>query len=111
MQAQGRVYLASMGIYIFNTDVLDELLDEEPEEHDFGNQVIPRAIETRRVVSYPFGDYWSDIGTIRSFFDAHLVLARPGSPFDMYNPERPLYTNARILPARQSPRVPTSRTR
>ena len=98
MQAQGRVYLASMGIYIFNTDVLDELLDEEPEEHDFGNQVIPRAIETRRVVSYPFADYWSDIGTIRSFFDAHLVLARQGPPFDMYSPERPLYTNARILP-------------
>ena len=98
MRRQGRVYLASMGIYVFNTAALDALLDEEPEEHDFGNQVIPRAIDTRHVVSYPFSDYWSDIGTIRSFFDAHLMLARQGPPFDIYNPERPLYTNARILP-------------
>lgn len=98
MAEQGRVYLASMGIYIFGADILAELLDDEPEEHDFGNQIIPRAIEERHVVSYPFGDYWSDIGTIRSFFDAHITLTRQAPPFDMYNPVMPIYTNARMLP-------------
>lgn len=98
MESAGRIYLASMGIYIFNRRVLSALLDEEPEHHDFGKQVIPNAIEKMRVVSYPFTGYWSDIGTIRSFYDAHLLLAQQKPEFDMYNPLMPLYTNARMLP-------------
>ncbi len=98
MRAAGCVYLASMGIYIFNRRTLRELLGAHPEEHDFGHEVIPRAIDTLKVASYPFTDYWSDIGTIRSFYDANLMLAQPQPPFSIYDPERPIYTNARMLP-------------
>ena len=97
MAAAGRVYLASMGIYIFNSSVLTEMLDGRPEDHDFGKVIIPEAIGNRRVVSYPFEGYWSDIGTIRSFFEANLMLAQPEPPFNLYDPAMPLYTNARML--------------
>lgn len=98
MQAQGRIYLASMGIYVFDKDLLQHMLEENAGDHDFGKGIIPRAIPKRRVVSYPFTDYWSDVGTIRSFFDANLMLAKRIPEFDIYNPDSPLYTNARILP-------------
>ncbi len=98
MEDQGRIYLASMGIYIFDKDLLDQMLGESPDHHDFGKEIIPDAIEARRVVSYPFTGYWSDVGTIRSFFDANLMLADRSPEYDIYNAEMPLYTNARILP-------------
>jgi len=98
MQDQGRIYLASMGIYIFNKDLLEQMLEDTPDHHDFGKEIIPDAIKTRRVASYPFEGYWSDVGTIRSFFDANLMLAKRFPEFDIYNAEMPLYTNARILP-------------
>ncbi len=98
MAAQGRIYLASMGIYVFNRVVLHTLLEKYQRDHDFGKQIIPRAIQQYRVVSYPFTGYWSDIGTIRSFYEANLMLAQRHPPFDMYNPQMPIYTNARMLP-------------
>lgn len=98
MKAQGREFLASMGIYIFSSGVLRNLLDEREDDHDFGKEIIPAAIESYRVTSYSFDGYWSDIGTIQSFFDANLMLARPKPEFDMYNPRMPIYTNARMLP-------------
>ncbi len=98
MREAGRIYLASMGIYIFNCRILNDLLDRDPNDHDFGKQIIPDAIKSHKVVSYPFEGYWSDIGTIRSFFDAHLELARKGPEFDMYSQTMPIYTNARMLP-------------
>jgi glucose-1-phosphate adenylyltransferase len=98
MEASGRVYLASMGIYIFNARVLREVLDEHPDQHDFGKQLIPGAIRERRVFSYPFEGYWNDIGTVRSFFDTNIMLAQPKPPFNLYDPASPLYTNARMLP-------------
>lgn len=97
MKTAGRTYLASMGIYIFSRELLRELLDARPDDHDFGKQIIPAAIGERRVVSYPFMDYWSDIGTIRSFFDANLMLAQQKPPFSMYDTRMQLYTNARML--------------
>jgi glucose-1-phosphate adenylyltransferase len=97
LEKEGRVYLASMGIYVFGREVLRDLLDANPDDHDFGKQIIPRAIDEMTVASYPFTDYWSDIGTIRSFYDANLMLARQKPPFSLYDPERPLYTNARML--------------
>lgn len=97
MQDAGRIYLASMGIYLFSGDVLRAALDERPDDHDFGKQIIPNAIGALRLVSYPFTDYWSDIGTIRSFFEANLMLAGQKPPFSIYNPTMPLYTNARML--------------
>lgn len=98
MQRRGRVYLASMGMYVFNRGLLQEMLEANPDEHDFGHEIIPQAIGTRRVVSYPFEGYWSDVGTVRSFFDANLMLAKRYPEYDIYNPSAPLYTNARILP-------------
>jgi glucose-1-phosphate adenylyltransferase len=108
--AEGRTYLASMGIYVFNRGVLRSLLAEYETSHDFGKQIIPAAIRGRRVVSYPFDGYWSDIGTIRSFYEANLMLARDKPDFDMFNPRRPLYTNARMLaPAKvQNARITSS---
>jgi glucose-1-phosphate adenylyltransferase len=98
MSAAGRTYLASMGIYVFSRGVLKTLLDDAPDSHDFGKGIIPNAIGKQRVASYAFDGYWSDIGTIRSFFDANLMLARQSPEFDMYNPRMPIYTNARMLP-------------
>ena len=98
MREAGRVYLASMGIYMFERDVLREVLLSNPEEKDFGKEIIPAAIRQRRVVSYPFGGYWSDIGTVRSFYDANIALAQPDPAFDLYDEEAPIYTRARMLP-------------
>ena len=98
LEAEGRIYLASMGMYIFDREPLRELLGANPDDHDFGNQIIPKAIDQMRVASYPFADYWSDIGTIRSFYEANLMLAEPEPPFSLYDPNRPLYTRARMLP-------------
>jgi glucose-1-phosphate adenylyltransferase len=98
MEAEGRIYLASMGIYIFDAKVLRDVLDEHPTHHDFGKQIIPHAIADRKVVSYPFTGYWNDIGTVRSFFETNIMLAQPKPEFNLYDPSMPLYTNARMLP-------------
>ena len=97
MEAQGRTYLASMGIYIFNSETLRQMLDANPDDYDFGKEIIPAAIDALRVVSYSFTGYWSDIGTIRSFFDANLMLAQQKPPFSLYDPLHHVYTNARML--------------
>ncbi len=98
LEAAGRIYLASMGIYVFEADVLRDVLDARPDEHDFGKEVIPRAIHERSVVTYPFTGYWNDIGTVRSFFETNIMLAQPQPPFNLFDPAMPLYTNARLLP-------------
>ncbi len=93
----GLNYLASMGIYIFNKDVLVDAL-ENSEHEDFGKQIIPESIKTKRVFSYVFNDYWEDIGTIKSFFEANLDFASVVPKFNFYDEEAPIYTNARFLP-------------
>ncbi len=90
-------YLASMGVYVFRSDVLGDLL-EGSEAEDFGKQIIPAAIESRRVYAFPFDGYWEDIGTIRAFYEANLSLTLPDPPFDFYNPKCPIYTRPRFLP-------------
>ena len=92
-----RPLLGSMGIYLFKTSVLDELL-QELDVDDFGKEVIPHAIHTHKVVGYDFEGYWEDIGTIRSFYNANLDLTKPSPPFNFYDPDRPIYTHARFLP-------------
>ncbi len=92
-----RPYLGSMGIYIFNTPVLEELLENSAHE-DFGGQIVPSAIHTHRVYGFDFDGYWEDIGTIRSFYETNLSLTRPDAPFNFYDPVRPIYTRARYLP-------------
>jgi len=90
-------YLASMGIYVFKPEVLKESLSDH-KKTDFGQHIIPDSIHRYRVVAYPFADYWKDIGTIRSFFEANIALAQPNPPFKLYYPNWPFYTRARSLP-------------
>lgn len=90
--------LGSMGIYLFKTSVLDELL-KELDVDDFGKEVIPHAIKSHKVVGYDFDGYWEDIGTMRSFYDANLNLTNPSPPFNFYDPDHPIYTHARFLPS------------
>lgn len=90
-------YLASMGIYVFRPSVLRELLANE-KQTDFGGEVIPGAIAERRVVAHPFTDYWRDIGTIGSFFEANLELVASRPPFNLHQGAWPLYTRTRSLP-------------
>ncbi len=92
-----RPYLGSMGIYMFKTQALIELLENYPHD-DFGNHVIPHAIGTHSVYGFDFDDYWEDIGTIRSFYETNLALARPNPPFNMFDPRYPIYTHPRFLP-------------
>ena len=100
MKKQGKDYLASMGIYVFNKRVLQKLFDENPEATDFGKEIIPKAIqEGTKVISYEFEGYWTDIGTIRSFFEANLSLTETLPAFNLYDNERQIYTRARLLPA------------
>jgi len=93
----GRTHLASMGIYLFGWRVLNELLAATSFQ-DFGKEVIPLAIRERRAHGYLFDGYWEDIGTIASFFDAHMDLARPTPRFNFYDEAKPIFTHARFLP-------------
>ena len=98
LERAGRVYLASMGIYIFDCQVLQDILDAYPDANDFGKAIIPRAIRERKVVSYPFTGYWNDIGTVRSFFETNIMLTETRPAFNMFDERMPLYTSALMLP-------------
>jgi glucose-1-phosphate adenylyltransferase len=89
--------LASMGIYVFRSSVLRELL-QGTSATDFGRDVLPGAIHTHRVAAYAHPGYWRDIGTIEAFHAASMELALPLPPLDLYSPERPIYTHPRFLP-------------
>tara|TARA_R110002050_G_scaffold300519_1_gene470293 strand:+ start:1545 stop:2807 length:1263 start_codon:yes stop_codon:yes gene_type:complete len=97
MKNQGRNYLASMGIYIFNRDLLIELMNN-PSTNDFGKEIIPSSIDQHKTLSYQFEGYWTDIGNIDSFFEANLGLTDDIPHFDLYNNEKRVYTRARMLP-------------
>jgi glucose-1-phosphate adenylyltransferase len=92
-----RPFLGSMGIYMFKTRVLVNLLQTTVDD-DFGGEVIPSAIDSQRVFGFDFEGFWEDIGTIRSFYDTNLMLAKPDSPFQFHDPRRPIYTRGRFLP-------------
>jgi glucose-1-phosphate adenylyltransferase len=99
MQQQGRHYLASMGIYIFNKKLLfDLLLEEFKESTDFGKEIMPHSIEKYKVASYQYDGYWTDIGNIYSFFEANLALTDDIPEFNLYDNTNAIYTRARMLP-------------
>ena len=99
MIAQGRVYLASMGIYIFNRELLVNLLKNEfSNATDFGKEIIPSSIAQRKVVSYQYDGYWTDIGNIYSYFEANLALTHEIPQFNLFDNEKAIYTRARMLP-------------
>ncbi|MEI2749941.1 MAG: glucose-1-phosphate adenylyltransferase [Ferruginibacter sp.] len=99
MAIQGRHYLASMGIYIFNRDILFKLLeDEKKDATDFGKEIIPDSIAQYKVVSYQYDGYWTDIGNIYSFFEANLALTLDIPPFNLFDNKKMVYSRARMLP-------------
>jgi glucose-1-phosphate adenylyltransferase len=91
------LYQASMGIYVFNRNVLTECLDNN--FADFGKNIIPAAIEKYKVQAYIFQGYWEDIGTIEAFFEANLSLSDSNPKFNFNEPGAPVYAHARFLPA------------
>ena len=96
--AQRRPYLASMGIYVFKYDHLEQLLAEDPAWMDFGKHVIPAAIKSRHVQAFMFDGYWEDIGTIGAFYRANLDLTSKIPKFNLFDAEAPVFTRARYLP-------------
>jgi glucose-1-phosphate adenylyltransferase len=97
MKSAGRNYLASMGIYIFNRELLIELMND-PDTNDFGKEIIPQNIDKHKTLSYQFEGYWTDIGNIDSFFEANLGLTDSIPKFDLFNNNKRVFTRARILP-------------
>ncbi|MCS6821198.1 MAG: glucose-1-phosphate adenylyltransferase [Microscillaceae bacterium] len=99
MQAQGKHYLASMGIYIFNRELLFRLLQSEaPEAIDFGKEIIPYSVPRYKVASYQYEGYWTDIGNIRSFYEANLALVEEIPAFNLFDADNAIYTRPRLLP-------------
>jgi glucose-1-phosphate adenylyltransferase len=97
VEPNGRDCIASMGIYVFNRDLLFEML-ESSDYTDFGKEVFPATIASQHVQMHLFDGYWEDIGTIRSFYESNLALAAPDSEFDLMTADAPIYTRARFLP-------------
>ncbi len=91
-------YMASLGIYVFGTDTLFDILDAN-DGKDFGKHIIPAAIDNQCVMGYVFDDYWEDIGTIRRFYEVNLDMAAPLPKFNLYDPSSPIYTRPRFLAA------------
>ena len=93
-----RPLLGSMGIYLFKTKVLNDLLNYHLRHDDFGGEIIPEAIQSHEVYGFDFDGYWEDIGTIRSFYETNLKLTSSDPPFNFYDAKAPIYTHARFLP-------------
>lgn len=98
-ESKVKPYIASMGIYLFKREVLIKLLDTQPEHTDFGKEILPNSAKDLNVQAYLFNDYWEDIGTIESFYNANLALVKQPNPlFSFYDETAPIYTRARYLP-------------
>ena len=95
--SQARPFMASMGIYVFSRSVLLQMLENDP-GHDFGRELIPNALGRYRVTPYLYSDYWADVGTIESFYQANVMLGRRDAPFRYWDHRRPIYTHLRHLP-------------
>lgn len=96
MKSQGRIFQASMGIYIFNKDIIYDTLTNDPHT-DFGKEIIPEAINKKKVVAYQYDGYWTDIGTIPSFFEANIGLTDDIPQFNLFD-KKSIFSRARMLP-------------
>ena len=96
-KGEGKLYLASMGIYIFNRELLVEIM-KNPDTKDFGKEIIPQAIGKEKILSYQYEGYWTDIGNIDSFFEANLGLTDDIPKFNLFDNSSKIYTRARVLP-------------
>jgi glucose-1-phosphate adenylyltransferase len=97
MQQAGKDYLGSMGIYFFKAEVMEKALENN--HTDFGKEIIPMLIESRKVQSYIYTGFWEDIGTIKNFYDTNINLASINPDFNFYDEDKPIYTHKRDLPA------------
>jgi glucose-1-phosphate adenylyltransferase len=97
MKSEGKLYLASMGIYIFNKDLLVELM-KNPDTKDFGKEIIPQAVGKQKILSYQYEGYWTDIGNIDSFFEANIGLTDDIPQFNLFDNDNKIYTRPRLLP-------------
>jgi glucose-1-phosphate adenylyltransferase len=98
-KAKDSPYIASMGIYVFEKQVLHDLLNRDLDRTDFGREILPAALNGHNVQAYLFKDYWEDIGTIEAFYNANLALTeQPDPPFSFYDEKAPIYTRSRYLP-------------
>jgi glucose-1-phosphate adenylyltransferase len=98
-EAANSPYIASMGIYVFEKQVLHDLLNRAPDQTDFGREVLPAALRSHNVQAYLFNDYWEDIGTVEAFYNANLALTeQPDPSFSFYDEKAPIYTRSRYLP-------------
>jgi glucose-1-phosphate adenylyltransferase len=95
--ADAELYQGSMGIYVFNRNILIDALDNSYD--DFGKHVIPASLSKYKVFAYIFQGYWEDIGTVRAFFEANLALTDTVPPYNFFDHVNPIYTHARFLPA------------
>jgi glucose-1-phosphate adenylyltransferase len=99
MEKEGRVYLGSMGIYVFNRKLLFELLEDKMKDStDFGKQILPESIGKYKVASYQYEGYWTDIGNIYSFYEANLALTDALPVFNLFDDKNSVYTRPRMLP-------------
>jgi glucose-1-phosphate adenylyltransferase len=89
-------FVASMGIYVFSRKILMEMLEQHP-GIDFGREIIPSALGTRRVTAFLYDGYWADVGTVEAFYDSNILLTKPGAPFKFYDPRHPIFTRPRFL--------------
>lgn len=101
LEAGGKPYLASMGVYAFKAEVLESLIGDHPEWIDFGKELIPNSLASHRVTAHMFNGFWEDIGTVRSYFDVSMEMTSPTPPFDFRDEENIIYTHKRDLPGVQ----------
>jgi glucose-1-phosphate adenylyltransferase len=100
IDSRGRDCLANMGVYVFNRSVLEELL-LKTDYRDFGKEIFPTAIRSKRVQVHLFDGYWEDVGTIKSYYDSSLSLASANPPFNLASAEAPIYSRPEFLPPTQ----------
>jgi glucose-1-phosphate adenylyltransferase len=94
---EAELYQGSMGIYVFNRQILIDVLDNKFD--DFGKHIIPASLQKYKVFAYIFQGYWEDIGTVRAFFEANLALTDTVPAYNFFDRADPIYTHARFLPA------------
>ena len=101
LNAKGKPYLASMGVYMFNADVLEHVLLEHPQWIDFGKEIIPNSLKDLKVFAHMFDGFWEDIGTVRSYFETSMAMCKPNRPFEFHDEYQQIYTHNRSLPGVQ----------
>jgi glucose-1-phosphate adenylyltransferase len=97
MKSEGKLYLASMGIYIFNKDFLLDVMADKSTK-DFGKEIMPQAVGHKKIFSYQYEGYWTDIGNIDSFFEANIGLTDDVPQFNLFDDDNKIFTRPRLLP-------------